>query len=250
MNAFDRNDAQLTTTTRLVTLAERRRILVEKYGYLVKKVAGRMAQRIAHAGNCIEVDDLYAIGIEGLFDAEARYDASTGHSFETFAEFRIKGAMLDELRRRDFMPRRLRVKANKLERVARNLHRRLEREPTNAELATAMDLSVADYLKLERDVAAYRFVPVETVLDLEVSTPTPHQQAVRRQKIEIFAELLQQLSEREQLVLDLYFFRDLTLREIGDVLGVTEGRVSQIKSATVKKLREMAQSFASGRAAA
>ncbi len=238
MNAFNREEQN--TATRLVTLAERRRQLVEEYGYLVKKVARRMGQRIAHAGNCIEVEDLYAVGIVGLFDAEARYDASTGHTFETFAEFRIKGEMLDELRRRDFMPRRLRVKSNRLEKATRRLHMELGRKPTAEELAQALEISIEDFEKLRREVENYRFVPVDDCFDLHVECESAFQKMVRRQEVEIFATLMERLSERERMVLDLYFFRELNLKDIGEILGVTEGRVSQIKTATIAKMRKMA----------
>ena len=222
-------------------LIERRRHLVEEYTPLLRNMARRILRRVrAAAGSEIEEMDLVSAGIIGLFEADLRYEPSSGKPFETYAEFRIKGAMLDELRRRDFFPRRLRVKANKLRKMEKSLHAKLKRPPNELELAQGMGLSVDELRSLQEEVAPYHFVDAsapETVLPAE--TPSAFALVANQEQRALLLDALKTLPERDQLILDLYYNQELTLREIGDILELTVGRVSQLKTASVETLKKL-----------
>jgi len=218
---------------------DQRRQLVERYAPMVKRVARRIWRRLPSGQSGLEQDDLISAGIVGLLEAEKRYDATCGRPFETFAEFRVKGAMLDELRRRDPFPRRLRVKANKLKSVEEKLRNRLGRAGSDDEVAAELGLEPAELQKLRSDVEPCRFVDSEDPgLHLEDASPSPHRTTADREMRETLIELLDTLPEREKLVLDLYFNRELKLSEIGEILEVTVGRVSQLKTSALARLKK------------
>ncbi len=186
-------------------------------------------------GRCsLDEDDLFSVGILGLFDAERRFDDSSGCPFRSFAEFRIKGAMLDEIRRRDTMPRRLRAANLKLTRATESFQRRNGRAPSPNELAELTGMTLDRVLKVLRRADAHRPAGPEPVVSDDVS---PFDAVEIKQRYDRLAEAISNLSEREQTVLDLYFQRDLTLREIAAIIGVTEGRICQIKGEAIGRLR-------------
>jgi RNA polymerase sigma factor for flagellar operon FliA len=231
---------QYETNQRLTELdvtAERRR-LVEEHGALVKKVARRIARRLPQ-GSEIEEGDLFSAGILGLFEAAARFDPEVGYPFETFAEFRIKGAMLDTLRRRDFLPRRLRHQANKYEKKRHSLEQRLGRAPSDEELAAALELPLDELLQLQDSIAPYHFVSAE---DPELNLPGERPQAdallSRRQQVERLEKALERLPPRDAMILELHFLQELTLREIAEMLDLSIGRISQLKTAALERLRK------------
>lgn len=207
------------------------------YG-LVKKIAYRVLRKLPEGQISVELDDLVSIGMIGLFEADGKFDDGAGQSFESFAEFRIRGAMLDELRKRDFFPRRLRAKANKLNRAERKLRASLGRDPSDEELCEALDLTLQKYQTLRRETLPYSFVDQsDPTIQLKDLAPSPFQALAELQRHQSVQEAIEMLSEREQLVLDLYFNRDFAQRDIAQMLELTEGRISQIKSAALKKLR-------------
>lgn len=220
--------------------ARERRKLVEEYSTLVRKVARRIFRRLPPHVKAIEEEDLVSLGIIGLFEAWEKYDPDVGSSFETFAEFRIKGNILDELRKRDFFPRRLRQKANKLQKVEKKLRSELEREPTPEELAEEMDISVEKLQQIRSEVAPYSFVDAADVsFSLQSPDPDPFKLVNFKEYRDNLVDSLSELSERKQLILDLYYNKELTLKEIGEVMELTPGRISQLKSGAISDLQDI-----------
>jgi RNA polymerase sigma factor for flagellar operon FliA len=212
--------------------------LVNNYHTLVRKIAYRVLRKLPDDQISVELDDLVNIGMLGLFDADTKYDPEAGQSFESFAEFRIRGAMLDELRKRDFFPRRLRAKANRLQRAETKLRTELGREPTKEELCEEMDLTLEQFQKLRRDTLPYSFVDQsDPTIQLRDDSQSPYQAVFELERHHVLVAALERLSDREQLILDLYFNQEFAQREIAQLLDLTEGRISQIKSAALKKLR-------------
>ena len=223
--------------------------LVLAYAPLVKYVAGRLGSGLpAH----VEEADLISYGLSGLTAAVERYDPMREIKFETFAIPRVRGAILDELRALDWVPRTVRARARQLERANVRLEGRLLRAPSDDELATELSVTVdelhdalleisrstivaLDELWSSQDGGGDQVSLLETVADLEAPDP----QAVfdtleRHQQI---SEAILALPERERLVIALYYYEELTLREIGEVLGVTESRVSQMHAKAALRLR-------------
>ena len=219
-------------------LRQRHEALVNAYSPLVRRVAYRVLRRLPEDQISVELDDLINIGMIGLFDAATKYDSEAGQSFESFAEFRIRGAMLDELRRRDFFPRRLRAKANKLNRAEAALRTSLDREPTSEEVAEAMEMSVSALQRLRNETQPYSFVDQsDPVIQLRSRAVNPFQAVANLERHHLLIDALSQLSSREQFVLDMHFNQDISQRDIAAMLELTEGRISQIKSGALKKLR-------------
>jgi RNA polymerase sigma factor for flagellar operon FliA len=220
--------------------------LVLHYAPLVKYVAGRVGTGLpAH----VDVGDLVQSGIFGLVDAIEKFDPDRGWKFETYAMQRIRGAILDELRSQDWVPRVVRSRAREIERALERLGARLNRTPTDAELANELDISVAELRDLYGQLQLTSVVAIEDLAaagresDSVVDT-LPDDEAVdpvailvdqdnRRQ----LAEAIAHLQERDRVVVTLYYFERLTLAEIGKVLGVTESRVSQLHTRAVLRLR-------------
>jgi RNA polymerase sigma factor for flagellar operon FliA len=211
--------------------------LVARHAALVRRVVRRVFRRLPeHSG--VEEDDLMSAAIIGLLEANQRYDARSEQDFEAFAEFRIKGAVLDELRRRDFMTRRQRAKANGVKRAETSLRERLGREPLDGEVAQELGLSEDDLRRVRESAQPVAYVDAEDpALALEGATPPPEAAVANVQLRGRLLEALKELPEREQLVLDLYFNQDLNLSEIGQILKLSVGRISQIKTAALAVLR-------------
>jgi len=237
-NTIEHTEAPAEMTTQ--QLQQRRKMLVEAYGDLVSKVAHRVLRKLPDGQTSVEHEDLVSIGILGLFDADRKYRAEAGQSFESFAEFRIRGSMLDELRKRDFFPRRLRAKANKLQKAEARLRLELGRDPSLEEIADSLDMTIEKLHSLKQAVQPYSFVEQsDPALQLRSGAPNPFDAVVELEQHQTLAEALSCLSDREQLVLDLYFRQELTQREIAGILDLTEGRISQIKSAALRKMRDI-----------
>lgn len=216
--------------------------LVERHGPLVKRIAHHLMARLPSS---VQVDDLLQAGILGLLEAARNYDGSKGASFETYAGIRIRGAMLDEVRRGDWAPRSVHRNTRLLQETSVQLSKRLGRDPTDTEMAAALAVPVEEFHAMARDCLGSKLFSLDelgpedgNIDDLLPSDgPTPEQQvqsdALRRQ----LATAIGTLSERERLVLSLYYNDELNLKEIGLVLGVSESRVSQIHSQAALRLR-------------
>lgn len=220
--------------------------LVLHYAPLVKYVAGRVGTGLP---THVETSDLVQSGIFGLVDAISKFDPSRGWKFETYAMQRIRGAILDDLRSQDWVPRVVRTRAREVERALEGLGAKLHRTPTDSELAAEMQISVDDLrelygqLRLTSVVALDELVstrePGNTVADAlpDDGAVDPVSMLVDQDNRRQLAEAISQLAERDRTVVSLYYFERLTLAEIGKVLGVTESRVSQLHTRAVLRLR-------------
>ena len=232
---------------------EARNRLIVAYSPIVKHAAGRIASRLpAH----VELADLVSYGLGGLIEAVERFDPARGIRFETFAGVRIRGAIFDELRSLDWVPRRVRGEARRIERATVDLSTRLHRMPTDAELSTKLSLEPGELDASLQRVADARMVAldqpweaggadgadggatlVQTLPDPNAADPAASAHATDlRERI---ADAIEHLPERERAVLGLRYHQDLRFAEIGDILGVTESRISQLHSKAVLQVRAL-----------
>jgi RNA polymerase sigma factor for flagellar operon FliA len=215
---------------------------VERYTKLVKRIAFHLAGRLP---SHILVDDMIQAGMVGLLEARDNFDAGKGASFETFASIRIRGAMLDELRRGDWAPRSVHRAARDIAEAVRQVEHRTGRDAKDQEIAEQLGIPLADYHKMLHDAAN---VYVNGYEDGGISEDNmdkglfsklwvPDESFANSRFRQALAEQIAGLPERERLVISLYYQEELTLKEIGEVLSVTESRVCQIHSQAVLRLR-------------
>jgi RNA polymerase sigma factor for flagellar operon FliA len=222
--------------------------LILHYSPLVKYVAGRVAVGLPQN---VEQADLVSYGIFGLIDAIDKFDVDRGYKFETYAIARIKGAILDELRSIDWVPRSVRAKARGLEKAYAKLEAELHRTPNDLELATELGLTEEQLQTTLNQISFVGLVALdemlsvggergdtlslgETIADMGEGPVAAYEVEEMRQ---ILAEAINRMPEREKIVLTLYYYEGLTLAEIGEVLGVTESRVCQIHTKAILQLR-------------
>lgn len=211
---------------------------VASYLPFVRKVAQRLSRRLP---THVSLDDLVSAGVVGLLEAMERYDAQRVTDFETYAEFRVKGAILDELRRRDLMARDARLEAKNIEKALNELRHIVGREPEEEEVAAHLDLDVtALRSKLER-LTPVRVVSFSDLYptNAPANSDSPFEEVARIELLERLGKAISRLTARHQQVLQLYYREELTLREIGEVLSVTESRVCQIVSEATLRLRAL-----------
>lgn len=225
-----------------------RAVLLERHVYLVRVLARKLAARI---GAAVEVDDLMSAGTLGLVQALESFDISRGYSFATFASRRIHGAMLDELRNRDWVPRSVRSKARQMSRATSQIESTMSRRAAPAEVAAVLSIDIPTYWSWRQSVDGAALVSLEEPLpggeggaqDLESrlgesTRLDAHAELEQEEQVSQVAESLAALPERERMVLMLYFYEELNLREIADILHLTESRISQIRTAGLQRLRE------------
>lgn len=225
--------------------------IIRQYLPLVKTVVGRLAMTLP---SHVDIDDLHSAGLVGLLNAVRRFDTKSGASFETYARLRIRGAVFDELRRLDWVPRSIHDKARRVEEVVRRLEQEKGDVPTEAEVARAMNLSLEDYRHLLDQIRPASFVCLDSARGTDGDDGTPQYEAVadttvndpgqgtmRRELARLIAERLEQLPEMQRKVLALYYFEDLRLREIAEVFGVTESRICQIHTQAILAIRSFLQ---------
>jgi RNA polymerase sigma factor for flagellar operon FliA len=223
--------------------------LVVAYSPLVKYVAGRMSSGLpAH----VEEADLISYGLTGLISAIERFDLTREIKFETYAITRIRGSIIDELRTLDWVPRSVRARAREIERANQKLESRLQRAPTDDEMATELALPLDDFHEALLQISHSTIVALDELWNVSDSggdsvslldtlpdrgAPDPHALVDQGELRDRIADAIAALPEREKLVIALYYYENLTLREIGEVLGVTESRVSQLHTKAVLRLR-------------
>jgi RNA polymerase sigma factor for flagellar operon FliA len=225
--------------------------LVEQYLPLVRSVLGRLAMSLPEH---VDHDDLNSAGLVGLLQALRNYDPACGNSFETYARLRVRGAMLDELRRMDWVPRTVHEKARRIQETMARLEQHYGRMPTEAEVAREMKLSPSEYSELLAEIRPATFVCLDAVCSSEsgeasslcevVSSPTedgPVEQTSRNELKQLVLRRLRELPENQRKVLALYYGEDLHLREIAEVLGLTESRICQIHSQAILSIRAYIQ---------
>jgi RNA polymerase sigma factor FliA len=229
--------------------SDAREKLIVHYAPLVKYVASRVAATLPAN---VEQADLVSYGIFGLIDALEKFDLGREIKFETYAMPRIRGAIIDELRSLDWVPRSVRFKAREVERASSELEARLKRSPTDAEIAEHLGLSLRELHDIVTQISFVTVTALEevvsagaergeslslldTLADLAASDPSSGVEGSETRAM--LSTAINALSEREKIVITLYYFEGLTLAEIGDVLGVTESRICQIHTKAVGLLR-------------
>lgn len=192
----------------------------------------------------IELDDLIQAGTVGLLEALGRFDAGQGASFATFASRRIRGAMLDELRSRDWLPRSVRRNARAVDEAVNRLEQRFGRPAEEAEIAAELEMPLADFRRLLNDTNSGQLLPFEELMaeggEVRLAPregETPFARLLDQEQRGRLVEAIAALPEREKLLMALYYQEELNLKEIGAVLGVTESRVCQLHSQAVSRLR-------------
>lgn len=225
------------------TDALREQIIIE-YAPLVKIVAGRLC---VHLGNAVEYDDLCSYGVFGLIDAIDKYDFAKDVKFETYASLRIRGAILDQIRKMDWIPRTVRQKQKKIEEAIKAVETRTGKGATDEEIAEELGLSEGEFLdwqsqlKVTNVVSLNEFVEQgnEPVMDAHRNSQfiQPEDQVSQDELKKKLQESLSQLTEKEQKVVILYYYEEMTLKEISMVLEVSESRVSQLHTKALAKMR-------------
>ncbi|KTD46156.1 sigma factor 28 [Legionella quinlivanii] len=214
--------------------------LVKAHAMLVKRIAHHLMVRLPQT---VQLDDLIQAGMLGLLEAVRHYDSSKGASFETYAGIRIRGHMLDEVRRNDWVPRSVYRNARMISEAVKQVENRLGREAKDAEVAAELNLKLEEYYEMLQDSAGSQLFGfddlgvTEDVLKGEGYTSEPHTHVIQDDMIARLAHIIEGLPKKERLVLSLYYEQDLNLKEIGEVLGVSESRVSQIHTQATLRIR-------------
>ena len=220
---------------------------IMKYAPLVKNIVGRLAAKLPI--DIADKEDLINVGILGLMTALDKFDKTRNVQFETYASFRIRGAVLDELRAKDWVPRATRSKDNKLEGAMVALRKRLGRAPGEEEIAAHLGISLEVYFKLLDDARCVALISTENlppdylerysredIMD-EISKGNPLNSLVNMEVKDNLKKAIDQLPEKERLVLSLYYYEEMTMKEAGRVMDLTESRVCQLHAQAVLRLK-------------
>ncbi len=216
--------------------------LVEQHGLLVKRIAYHLMSRLPPS---VQVEDLIQSGMIGLLEASQNYDATQGASFETYAGIRIRGAMLDEIRKGDWAPRSLHRKVRELTKAINEIEALKGRDAKDAEVAAHMEISLDEYYQIIQHASGHRMFSFEDLVSGEEgfseslvdNIAGPSDQVEYDKFKKALANAIAKLPDRERLVMSLYYEKELNLRETGDVLGVSESRVCQIHSQALVRLK-------------
>ena len=217
--------------------------LILAYSPTVKYVAGRLA---IHLSQHTDYEDLISYGIFGLIDAIDKFDRMKGVKFETYASLRIRGAIIDNIRSIDWVPRTLRQKSKKLDQAYSQLEAELGRAPTDKELAAKLEITLEETKELMKESTVLSLVSLDDYLDQNYDVDfkrgdvedTPEGYLDKQELRNLLIEVIENLTERERLVVTLHYFEELTLREISRVLEVSESRISQLHTKALFKLQK------------
>ena len=230
--------------------------LIREYAPLIKYIAQKIAARLPAN---IELDDLISSGVIGLMDAIDKYDHTRDNKFKTYAEFRIRGAILDELRSQDWVPRSVREKAKMLERANAKIEHTTGRQAKDEEICSELNISKEEYFELLNEVKSVSLLSFDDVSNFSKAdkkafhgldnrsgrSSNPFAEVNVTNLKKMVAEAIDELPEKQRLVLSLYYYEDLNLKEIGRVLDVTESRVSQLHTQAVLRLRGKLKGYSS-----
>ncbi len=222
--------------------------LVERHATLVKRIAHHLMARLPAS---VLVDDLIQAGMIGLLEASRNFDGSKGASFETFAGIRIRGSMLDEIRKGDWTPRSVHKNGRAITEAINQVERETGRDARDTDIASKLGVTIESYHQMLNEVNAGKIIGIEDLgVSEDVITPlqdkgsdSPYEDLVQGSFQKALAHTITTLPEREAIVLSLYYDEELNLREIGEVLDVSESRVSQIHSQAMLKLKSRMESW-------
>jgi len=217
-------------------------MLVEQHAPLVKRIAHHLLARLP---STVQLNDLVQSGMVGLLEAAQKFDISKGASFETFAGIRVRGAMIDDVRKDDWAPRSVHRNARRVSEAIKVVEGRTGRDASDQQVAEEMGIPLEDYYSYLQDSAGTRLFSYDEVIEQEDSslklaasvTPSPFDDVQKQAFKDNLAQAIETLPERERMVLALYYQEELNLKEIGSLLGVSESRVSQIHSQAALRLR-------------
>lgn len=221
-----------------------REMLILEYSHLIKYVAGRLN---IYFGQNVEYDDLVGFGVFGLIDAIDKFDINKGVKFETYASLRIRGSIIDSIRELDWVPRSLRQKNKELEKVYWEIENELGHSATDQDVADRLGITLDDLNKLLHDVNLSSMVSLEEFLEqnyeIGVDVPNNHRDDIPEKSLEltemkeILGDSIEKLPDKEKTVLTLYYFEELTLKEISTIMKVSESRISQLHTKAILRLR-------------
>lgn len=241
---FEKRKKEILSRKKELTVKERN-VIIEKHLPMIQCVARRISSRLpAH----INYNDLISSGVIGLMDAIKKYDPSRNNKFKTYAEFRVRGAILDSLRSQDWTPRSIRDKAKKIDKVTKILEQKLSRPPNEKEIASALDISLEEYHQMisqtkEVSVVSIDESPVFNHIDKDAvfrmleDADSSLSQINRKSIHKLIISAINELPERQRIVLSLYYYEEFNLRKIGKILKVTESRVSQLHAQAIERLK-------------
>ena len=225
---------------------ELREKIILEYAPLVKLVAGRLSM---YLGYNVEYDDLVSYGIFGLIDAIDKYDYAKEVKFETYASLSIRGAILDQIRKMDWIPRTIRQKQKRIDAVCKDIETRLGRSATDEEIASELGISDDEYLEWQSQMKITNVVSLNEYMEQGAEVPaegnqfttarfdSPEENIEKEELKKVLEESLEQLTEKEKKVILLYYYEDLTLKEISNVLEVSESRISQLHTRALQKMK-------------
>ena len=223
---------------------EIKKTLIENYINLVKIVAGRMYN---FYGSKVEYDDLLGYGVLGLIDSIDKFDISKNIKFETYAQIRIRGEIIDNIRKLDWIPRSLRKKSKDVQEAISILENKLGRSPSNEELSQHLKITIEELESLLSDISTFNVSSLEETLltkgdynlDVNQNTNIPEQIYEKKEIKQLLGNAIDKLNENERKVISLYYYEELTYKEIGHIMDLSESRISQIHSKSILRIKNI-----------